>query len=825
MSFHRSSITIGFALLWLGVPAPSAYAQEGRASLAERISGMERLDGFIPVLWEESTGKLYLEVPTDGREFIYVVSLTAGIGSNDIGLDRSQLGGESVVRFERVGPKVFLVEPNQRYRAVTDDPSERRAVEESFATSILWGFKVEAEEGNRVLVDASAFVLRDGHGVASQLQRSRQGVFRVDESRSAVYRPGTKVFPRNSEIEVRLTLVGDNPGGWVRSVVPTPEAITVRQRHSFVALPEPGFVARELDPRGGFFGMSYADYATPISSPLQKRFIARHRLKKRNPGAASSEPVEPIIYYVDPGAPEPVRSALLDGARWWNQAFEAAGYRNAFRVEVLPDGADPMDVRYNTIQWVHRSTRGWSYGSTVSDPRTGEIIKGHVSLGSLRVRQDYLIAEGLLSPYTAGEDRSPEAEAMALARIRQLSAHEVGHTLGLQHNYIASTQGRASVMDYPAPLARLGANGNIDLSDAYAVGIGEWDKVAITWGYQDFSPGVNQAAALEEILGSARGRGITFLTDQDARPTGSAHPQTHLWDNGVNAADELDRVMAVRRAAMNRFGESAIRRGSPLATIEEAFVPLYLHHRYQVEATVKVIGGQWYNYAMRGDGQEPLHAVSAADQNRALEAVLATITPQAVAIPRAILATIPPRPSGFPQHQELLDGETGLVFDALTPGAAAADFVVGLLLDPERAARMIQQHALDPSLPGLETLLGRVANAAFGATPTDPYHAELSRAVQRVVADRLMGLATNAGMPQVRAIAAYQLHTLKLQLEEESTVPVAEQAHRFLLASDIDRFMTRVFNAADTPRPGNPPGSPIGTIEPPHQPVVPPEAQ
>jgi len=821
---HRSGITMGFALLLLAGPTPSAQAQETKASFAERVAGMVRLDGFIPVLWEESSGKLFLEVPTDGREFIYVVSLPAGIGSNDIGLDRSQLGGERVVRFERVGPKVFLVEPNQRYRAITDNLAERRAVEESFATSVLWGFKVEAEEGDRVLVDATAFVLRDAHGVASGLQRSRQGTFRVDESRSAIYRPGTKAFPRNSEIEVRLTLVGDNPGGWVRSVVPTPEAITVRQRHSFVALPEPGFVARELDPRGGFFGMTYADYATPIASPLQKRFIARHRLQKRNPAAPSSDPVEPIVYYVDAGVPEPVRSALIDGARWWNQAFEAAGYRNAFRVEVLPDGADPMDVRYNTIQWVHRSTRGWSYGSTVSDPRTGEIIKGHVSLGSLRVRQDYLIAEGLLSPYAGDEARSPEAEAMALARIRQLSAHEVGHTLGLQHNYIASTQGRASVMDYPAPLARLGTSGSIDLSDAYAVGIGEWDKVAITWGYQDFAPGVNQAAALEEILGAARGRGIAFLTDQDARPTGSAHPQTHLWDNGVNAADELDRVMTVRRAALTRFGERAIRQGSPMATLEEAFVPLYLHHRYQVEAAVKVIGGQWYTYAMRGDGQEPLHAVSAADQNRALDAVLETISPQALAIPRAILAVIPPRPSGYPEHQELLDGETGLVFDAITPGTAVADFVVGLLLDPQRAARMVQQHALDPDLPGLEHLLTRVTGAAFGQSPADGYHAELSRAVQRVIADRLMTLAMSAGMPQVRALAAYQLQTMKSQLEEQRPAPVAERAHRFMLASDIDRFMTRVFNAADTPRASNPPGSPIGDIDPPPQPVVPPEA-
>ncbi|MEK6687198.1 MAG: zinc-dependent metalloprotease, partial [Gemmatimonadota bacterium] len=739
MSIRRMLLLAGLALCAGG----SVVAAQ---SLAERTKAMERRDGFVPMFWDAGAGKLYLELPAAGTELIYVVGLAAGIGSNDIGLDRAQLGGERVVRFDRVGPKVLMVEPNQRYRADSDNQFERRAVEESFASSVIWGFKVEAEENGRVLVDATDFVLRDAHGVIGSLQRSRQGSYRLDQARSAVYLPRTKGFPRNSEIEVTLTFAGENPGGWVRDVVPSPEAITVRQHHSFIALPDPGYVPRATDPRAGFFGISYADYATPISEPLQKQFIARHRLEKRNPEAAISDPVKPIVYYLDPGVPEPVRSALLDGARWWNQAFEAAGYRNAFQIEILPDSADPMDVRYNTITWIHRSTRGWSYGSSITDPRTGEILKGHVSLGSLRVRQDILIAEGLLSPFTGDERASTDAEAMALARIRQLSAHEVGHTLGIGHNYIASTQGRASVMDYPAPLVTLATDGRVDLTRAYAVGIGDWDKVAVTWGYQDFPDGTDEPAALEQILSASRARGLTFLTDQDARPTGSAHPETHLWDNGTDAAMELDRVMQVRARAMRLFGETAIRTGQPLALMEEAFVPLYLHHRYQVEAAVKLVAGTWYSYAMRGDGQLPLRVVPAADQTRALGSVLATITPAALAIPAAVLRTLPPRPTGYSSHRELFDRETGLVFDAITPAAGAADLVVGLLLDSERTARLVQQQALDPSLPGLDQVLRRLIGQTFGATPADGYHAELARTVQRVVVDQLTRLASEAGL-------------------------------------------------------------------------------
>jgi len=784
------------------------------ATIAEKTAGAQKLAGYFNLYWDGKQGKLWLEIDKWSSEFLYQSGLPAGVGSNDIGLDRGQLGATRIVRFERSGPKVLLIQENLEYRAVSNDPDERRAVHDSFAESALWGFKVEAEEKDHALVDATDFFLRDDHGVPVALKRTKQGAFHLDMTRCAIYLPQTKNFPLNTEVEATLTFAGEDPGRWVRDVTPSPESITVREHHSFVQLPPSGYKPRAYDPRSSFFGISYMDYATPISEPIVKRFIARHRLEKKDPKAAVSEPVQPIVYYLDRGAPEPIRSALVEGARWWNQAFEAAGYKNAFRVEMLPEGADLMDLRYNVIQWVHRATRGWSYGAAVIDPRTGEIIKGHVTLGSLRVRQDYLIAEALLAPYEKGKPDSPKMQEMALARLRQLAAHEVGHTLGLMHNYSASTVNRSSVMDYPPPYVKLAADGTPDLSMAYATGIGEWDKVSIAFGYQDFAPGTNEGAALNKILLDAYGRGLRYLTDQDARPAGSSSSMAHLWDSGTNAVDELNRLMEVRGAALKRFGEHNIREGAPLATLEDVLVPLYMLHRYQVEAASKLVGGMDYTFALRGDGQTPTRIVAPPEQRRALGAVLATLKPDVLALPEPLLRTIPPRPPDYERGREHFKIRTSPAFDALAPAEAAAQHTLQFLFNPERAARLVEFHARNAENPGIEEVLDAILNASWKSQHPGGYSGEISQIVDNVVLYDLMALSTNEhASGEVRALASLKLRDLKDWLDSPSggMQMIHDPAHIFFASKQIEQFQKDPKQISVTPPAEPPDGPPIGT--------------
>lgn len=811
-------------VLCLSACPPSVLFAQGRGgdqgaqapaplpSIAEKTVGTEKLDGFLPLYWDADLGQLWMEIPQLNQEMIHFVGYGAGLGSNDLGLDRGGLRGSRIVKFERVGRKILMAQPNYRFRAITDNPEEIRAVKDAFARSILWGFTAAAETDGRVLVDLTDFLLRDAIGAG---QRMRPGTYRLDTTRSAIYMEMTDAFPANTEMEVELTFVQQSGGGGggfgggnpnfegVGSVASTGEAASIRLHHSFLELPDDGYERRTFNPRAGYGAVTYQDYAAPLGEPMTQRFIRRHRLEKRDPSARISDAVEPIVYYLDPGTPEPVRSALLDGARWWNQAFESAGYRDAFQVRMRPDSISSLDARYNVINWVHRSTRGWSSGGSVTDPRTGEIIKGVVTLGSLRIRQDYMIAEGLLSPYTNGDETPPELAEWALARIRQLSAHEVGHTIGLGHNYYNSGTGRISVMDYPHPLVNLTGDGSLDYSQVYDVDIGDWDKVAVTYGYTDFPAGTDEEAELEQILEVAWGDDIRYMSNQDIATT----PQADQWANGTDMGNELQRMMDVRASALSRFGVNAIRKGMPMATIEEALVPLYLHHRYQVEAAASAVGGVEYVYAVRGDGLQPFQRVSATDQKNALDALMRTLEPAELTLPLEVLDAIPPRPPGFGRHREMFPRYTGSAFDAVSPSVVASGHTVGSLLDPARAARMVEQHALDPSLPGLDAVLDRLFDASFGASANTGYEQQVKAAVEGVVLDRVKWLAANAPMLQVRAITSAALSGL----HEELMAKGESAAQAALLASDIQRFLNRPAEAYTSPLEVDaPPGAPIG---------------
>jgi hypothetical protein len=748
---------------------------------------MKKVSGFFILYWDNATGKLWLEIDKLDLEFLYVNSLATGIGSNDIGLDRGQFGGNRVVKFIKNGPKILLIQPNYDYRAISDNIYEQKAVKESFAQSVLWGFDIKNQKLSSYIVDATGFFLSDAHNVSGALAQTRQGNYQVDLTKSGIYPENLKSFPENTIVESVLTFKGKPEGYYVRQVVPTPELITVRQRHSFVKLPDSGYTMRKYDGRSGFFGISYYDYAVPFTEPIEKKYIVRHRLEKKNPGQALSEAIDPIVYYLDPGTPEPVRSALLEGASWWDEAFEAAGFKDAFQIKLLPEGVDPMDVRNNIIQWVHRSTRGWSYGHSVIDPRTGEIIKGHVSLGSLRIRQDFLIAQGLLSPYHDGEGDLDEAKEMALARIRQLSAHEVGHTLGLAHNYAASVQNRASVMDYPHPLIKLNNDGEIDLSEAYDTNIGKWDKQAIKYGYAVFTE--NEDENLLQTIRDNIEDGLYFISDKDSRPEGSAHPYAHLWDNNSNAANELNRIIEIRKITLNNLGLNSIPKGYPISTLEDVIVPVYLMHRYQLEAASKLVGGLFYSYAYKGDGQVILEMIPAETQRMALKAVVKTTTPEFLEISENLLQLLPPKALGSEQTNENFNKRTGLTFDPLAAAESAAGFSVRLLLNPERVSRLVEYKSRDNQLPGLDEVLNALIDNSWKKQYKFSYHSEINRTVSMLILNQMIQLAQNqSASGQARAITLSVIFDLGQFMQTKyKTEKDSDQKAHFLFGMELIR--------------------------------------
>ncbi|MDG1751993.1 MAG: zinc-dependent metalloprotease [Thalassotalea sp.] len=793
----------------------SVFSLQAATNYSDFIKDKTYQEGYFSFYIDYESGKVYLAIDKFDQEFLFQSSMPHGIGSNDIGLDRGQLGDTRLVQFERVGDKVLLRQKNTYYRANSDNALEKKAIDEAFASSIIWGFKVEsASEGETiVLIDYTPFLLSDIHNISDRLKNRKEGSFKIDASRSGLYEKRIKAFPNNTELEATVTYKGNGAGKHLRSVTPENTAITVNLHHSLIKLPDDKYKTREFHPYSGFWSSAHADYASAIDEPLIKRVIPRHRLAKKDPSAKVSEAIEPIIYYLDAGVPEPVKSALLDGARWWNQAYEAIGYKDAFQVKMLPADVDPMDVRYNVIQWVHRATRGWSYGSSVIDPRTGEIMKGHVTLGSLRVRQDYLIALGLTSPFKSVDTDTSKMKEMALARIRQLSAHEVGHTLGIAHNFAASANDRASVMDYPHPLIELN-NGEIDLSNAYDDKIGVWDKYVIAYGYSDIE--INEEKSfLAKTIKSAQDKGLLYVSDSDARPHSGAHNTGHLWDNGKDASVELLRMLAVREKALADFGLNSIPVGTPLSEIEPVLVPIYNFHRFQVEATAKLIAGIDYRYQVREEKQNAqLFPVDGNTQAAAFDALLKTLSPEVLTLPEHIIKLIPPKAYGYYRDRESFISNTGLTFDPVSAAEASAKNTLTLLLNAGRLARLQQQAMMDDDIFSVAEIFSKLVKSTIKSSPEKGLKVLTQQRVNQQVIEHLLALWHQKGLvSEVRSEVFVALTQLKNWLNDNKSARKykAMAAQFSLLENQIEYSLGQGKLITPASAIKMPPGSPIGS--------------
>jgi len=795
-----------------GQSPPADKPLERLPSIAERAKGLSRQEGLISYFWDERRGQLLLEIPSGLGEFFYGSGLAGGAGLLEVSLDRGQLSPLGVCRFQRVGTRMLLRQIQTAHRSGVSDPEKTRVVEESFPSAVLAALPIVAEEGDRALVDGTAFLLADTE-IVPALKQARLGDWKQDVARSAPSLARSGAFPRNTELEALVTITSENPPRTIAAVLPDRHSMTLTVHHTFLKLPEPGFMPRPLDPRVGFIPERYLDHTAPASEPIEKYLAIRWRLAKKDPAAPVSDPVEPILYYLDRGIPEPERSAIRAGALWWNHAFEQAGYRNALVVRDLPVGATLLDARYSGIEWINRAERGWSVGGSQIDPRTGEILHGVARIDSHRRRTTTRIWENLRTARTreactaadapdfsllASGDPDLDAETLMLQRLAYLSAHEVGHTLGLMHNWAATTFGWGSVMDYLAPNIQL-RSGRLDLSDAYPKDVGSYDRLTIAWGYTT----TDDPKALDRIVRDAYAKGIFYPLDGDARWA--------EYDWGADPVQWLATTQAVRRVILERFGTGQLQPGQWVYELQQRFNMAYLYHRFGIQAAQQFVGGQFQSNALAGDGQTPIAWVPAAKQKEALGLLLAALEPGNLDIPDRILAVLVPPPSGTRRSPEQFASEAGDSFSLLTAARVLAGLIVQPLLEPERAARLTLASGKDALT--FDGMVRRLVTATWDASSdASSRFALLRRVAQRAVLNALLDLAGRPeASPEVRGVVHVRLVRLRRDLKlRRSTDPSAE-AHLRLAERDVTEFLDEPeVRRTRPPRLPPPPGRPIG---------------
>ena len=800
----RRALSCAAALTLTAIPLRVNALPITHANVDARVSGVKRASfqrvGFIGVRVDADRNKLLLEIPSErlNSDFLHQSTLATGLGG--LGLDRGQLGSSVVVRLEKHGKRILMVRDNWNVRAPGATAAEQRAAKEGFATSVIGTFPIESEANGVIVADATSFFLSDTYGIAESVRRAQQGNARVDAARSWVDSSRTKSFPKNTEIHSVLTFAVDNAGATLRRGAPDASAVTMEVHHSLVALPDSaGFRARQGDGRSGVNGPQFYDFSQSYDGSYRNAIASRWRLIPKDEAAYGrgelTDPVTPIVYYLDPGIPAEYREALREGGMWWNKTFEAAGFKNAFFVRDLPAGVDAMDARYNMMYWVHRAGPGPSVGPSFSDPRTGEIVRTVVRIDAWRSLIDYNIYAGLI-PAAGPNGLGVSIEQFVMARRRQHAAHEIGHTLGFPHNYIASAQGRTSVMDYPFPLISLNAKNEIDLTKAYAAAGGAWDTLTVRYGYSWFATPAEEKAGLEKIVKDGLSHNVRFIADQHSGAEGSI-PDATRWQEGATAFDAVDRTSKVRRLLIDKFDERAIKPGEPMYLLNMRFAHVYLHHRYSLESVVKFVGGMDFTYAMRGDGQTPTKILPASSQRKALTVALDALEPSALAVPERVLSMIPPVPPGGDADMAWL-GYAGTAFDQITLAGGLATEVIEGILERNRADRLVLFSARDAANPTLDEVIRTVVNRTWGAPViANAGDQALRRTVQQVVVNALLDRAGDAqSLAETRSLCELHLAALKKRIGVMSGGSAGDVALRAKTVRDIDRY----FAGQDDPK-------------------------